>query len=185
MDYTFKVFSYASIKLFSSTFFIHALCWLSSDNIIDLPKYKTYYSGNRKYAGFSTIVHKLETYFSTFQNRICRENFESAENYESFQLRPVLGKIGGIFFFCPTAAYLFISIPTYMLYKKVSSERNTYNYLTSQLASRVTFHEHLLPVCLPSPNRELEPGTTCTVIGWGKKDESGSKYNVTVCIKRK
>lgn len=45
-----------------------------------------------------------------------------------------------------------------------------------QLASRVTFHEHLLPVCLPPPNRELTPGTICTVIGWGKREDKGSKY---------
>ncbi|XP_066247331.1 atrial natriuretic peptide-converting enzyme-like isoform X1 [Euwallacea similis] len=43
-----------------------------------------------------------------------------------------------------------------------------------QLSSRVTFHDHLLPVCLPKPNSELEPGTKCTVIGWGKKDETGT-----------
>lgn len=42
-----------------------------------------------------------------------------------------------------------------------------------QLASRVTFHEHLLPVCLPPPNKELLPGTVCTVIGWGKKEDTG------------
>ncbi|KAJ8943427.1 hypothetical protein NQ318_020678 [Aromia moschata] len=38
-----------------------------------------------------------------------------------------------------------------------------------QLSTRVTFHEHLLPVCLPPPNKELKPGTKCTVIGWGRK----------------
>lgn len=43
-----------------------------------------------------------------------------------------------------------------------------------QLASKVTFHEHLLPVCLPPPNRELLPGTMCTVIGWGKREDKGS-----------
>ncbi|XP_025832340.1 atrial natriuretic peptide-converting enzyme-like [Agrilus planipennis] len=46
-----------------------------------------------------------------------------------------------------------------------------------QLASRVTFHEHLLPVCLPSSTKELRPGTVCTVIGWGKKEDKGmSEY---------
>lgn len=44
-----------------------------------------------------------------------------------------------------------------------------------QLSSRVTFHEHLLPVCLPPANKELVPGTVCTVIGWGKKEDTGSK----------
>ncbi|XP_037034832.1 atrial natriuretic peptide-converting enzyme isoform X2 [Bradysia coprophila] len=40
-----------------------------------------------------------------------------------------------------------------------------------QLESRVAFHEHLLPVCLPpSGMKELKPGTSCTVIGWGKKE---------------
>lgn len=44
-----------------------------------------------------------------------------------------------------------------------------------QLSSRVTFHEHLLPVCLPPANKHLIPGTVCTVIGWGKKEDTGSK----------
>lgn len=50
-----------------------------------------------------------------------------------------------------------------------------------QLSSRVTFHEHLLPVCLPPANRELVPGTVCTVIGWGKKEDTGSK----ICAARR
>ncbi|XP_063218704.1 atrial natriuretic peptide-converting enzyme-like [Bacillus rossius redtenbacheri] len=41
-----------------------------------------------------------------------------------------------------------------------------------QLKSRVSFHDHLLPVCLPSPHYELAPGTMCTVIGWGKREDS-------------
>lgn len=41
-----------------------------------------------------------------------------------------------------------------------------------QLATRVAFHDHLLPVCLPPPNmKELIAGTNCTVIGWGKKED--------------
>lgn len=43
----------------------------------------------------------------------------------------------------------------------------------TQLATRVAFHEHLLPVCLPPPHiRELVPGTNCTVVGWGKREDS-------------
>ncbi|XP_031338612.1 atrial natriuretic peptide-converting enzyme-like isoform X2 [Photinus pyralis] len=46
-----------------------------------------------------------------------------------------------------------------------------------QLSTKVTFHEHLLPVCLPSADQELPPGTICTVIGWGKKEDTGlSEY---------
>ena len=46
-----------------------------------------------------------------------------------------------------------------------------------QLATRVAFHEHLLPVCLPPPDiTELEPGTMCTVIGWGKKEDKKGKF---------
>ncbi|KAH8277575.1 hypothetical protein KR018_001456 [Drosophila ironensis] len=45
-----------------------------------------------------------------------------------------------------------------------------------QLATRVSFHEHLLPVCLPPPSvRNLHPGTLCTVIGWGKREEKDPK----------
>uniref|UniRef100_A0A182KE36 Scavenger receptor class A n=1 Tax=Anopheles christyi TaxID=43041 RepID=A0A182KE36_9DIPT len=41
-----------------------------------------------------------------------------------------------------------------------------------QLATRVAFHEHLLPVCLPPPHiRELPTGINCTVVGWGKREE--------------
>lgn len=46
-----------------------------------------------------------------------------------------------------------------------------------QLATRVAFHEHLLPVCLPPALRELQPGTECTVIGWGKKEDKSSSNN--------
>ncbi|CAG9828773.1 unnamed protein product [Diabrotica balteata] len=45
-----------------------------------------------------------------------------------------------------------------------------------QLSSRVTFHEHLSPVCLPPANKELKPGTKCTVIGWGKKEDTGQMF---------
>ncbi|GJQ67502.1 SCRASP2 [Trypoxylus dichotomus] len=48
-----------------------------------------------------------------------------------------------------------------------------------QLSNRVTFHEHLSPVCLPAANKVLYPGTLCTVIGWGKKEDTG-KYEPEV-----
>ncbi|XP_050092170.1 uncharacterized protein LOC126575496 [Anopheles aquasalis] len=47
-----------------------------------------------------------------------------------------------------------------------------------QLATRVAFHEHLLPVCLPPPHiRELPTGINCTVVGWGKREERNSTPN--------
>ncbi|XP_072154479.1 brain-specific serine protease 4-like [Bemisia tabaci] len=50
-----------------------------------------------------------------------------------------------------------------------------------QLKTKVEFHEHLVPVCLPPPNYELAPGTMCTVIGWGKTDDShASGYEAAV-----
>lgn len=49
-----------------------------------------------------------------------------------------------------------------------------------QLATRVAFHEHLLPVCLPPPHiREMTPGTNCTVVGWGKREDSSLPNGVT------
>jgi atrial natriuretic peptide-converting enzyme len=55
------------------------------------------------------------------------------------------------------------------------------NYLP-QLYHRVTFHEHLLPVCLPEEDFHLKEAKVCTVIGWGKrKDEDGNRR---VCLKR-
>lgn len=46
-----------------------------------------------------------------------------------------------------------------------------------QLATRVAFHDHLLPVCLPSPDmKELPAGTNCTVIGWGKKEDKNCEF---------
>jgi corin len=43
----------------------------------------------------------------------------------------------------------------------------------------VAFHEHLLPVCLPPPEmKELEAGTVCTVIGWGKKEDKNSELSI-------
>ncbi|XP_069964647.1 uncharacterized protein Corin isoform X2 [Bactrocera oleae] len=44
-----------------------------------------------------------------------------------------------------------------------------------QLATRVAFHEHLLPVCLPPPGIKLKPDQMCTVIGWGKRDNKDPK----------
>ncbi|KAF6214052.1 hypothetical protein GE061_011783 [Apolygus lucorum] len=50
-----------------------------------------------------------------------------------------------------------------------------------QLQNKVAFHEHLRPVCLPEPDRLLEPGTNCTVIGWGRKEDSNlSEYEAEV-----
>uniref|UniRef100_A0A182Q4B6 Scavenger receptor class A n=1 Tax=Anopheles farauti TaxID=69004 RepID=A0A182Q4B6_9DIPT len=47
-----------------------------------------------------------------------------------------------------------------------------------QLATRVAFHEHLLPVCLPPQHiRELPTGINCTVVGWGKREERNSTPN--------
>ncbi|KAH8407555.1 hypothetical protein KR222_005316 [Zaprionus bogoriensis] len=48
--------------------------------------------------------------------------------------------------------------------------------LALQLAHRVAFHEHLLPVCLPPPNiKNLRPEQLCTVIGWGKREDKDPK----------
>ncbi|KAK2578908.1 hypothetical protein KPH14_011122 [Odynerus spinipes] len=41
-----------------------------------------------------------------------------------------------------------------------------------QLEKRVQFHEHLRPVCLPNAKTNLAPATLCTVIGWGKKNDT-------------
>ncbi|XP_033366977.1 uncharacterized protein LOC117243520 [Bombus vosnesenskii] len=50
-----------------------------------------------------------------------------------------------------------------------------------QLEKRVQFHEHLRPVCLPTADTHLIPGTLCTVIGWGKKnDTDSSEYELAV-----
>ncbi|XP_063697849.1 uncharacterized protein LOC134828792 [Culicoides brevitarsis] len=50
-----------------------------------------------------------------------------------------------------------------------------------QLVSRVAFHEHLLPVCLPPRNMpEIMAGTNCTVIGWGKREDKSSGTPHTV-----
>lgn len=47
----------------------------------------------------------------------------------------------------------------------------------SQLATRVAFHDHLLPVCLPPTDmKELAAGTRCTVIGWGKKEDKNREF---------
>lgn len=50
-----------------------------------------------------------------------------------------------------------------------------------QLAVRVRYHEQLSPVCLPPAERALAPGTLCTVIGWGKRDDKDSQY-ITLCF---
>lgn len=36
-----------------------------------------------------------------------------------------------------------------------------------KLKEEITFSEHVSPVCLPSLNEELDPGTKCYTTGWG------------------
>ncbi|XP_050446690.1 atrial natriuretic peptide-converting enzyme [Cataglyphis hispanica] len=50
-----------------------------------------------------------------------------------------------------------------------------------QLERPVQYNDHLKPVCLPSATTDLTPGTLCTVIGWGKKnDTDSSEYEPAV-----
>ncbi|XP_077279868.1 uncharacterized protein LOC143907164 [Temnothorax americanus] len=50
-----------------------------------------------------------------------------------------------------------------------------------QLERPVQYHEHLRPVCLPTADIDLTPNTYCTVIGWGKKnDTDSSEYEPAV-----
>ncbi|XP_050520113.1 atrial natriuretic peptide-converting enzyme [Daktulosphaira vitifoliae] len=50
-----------------------------------------------------------------------------------------------------------------------------------KLSEKLTFHEFLLPVCLPPPNMVLKPNITCTVIGWGRRNGlEGADYEPTV-----
>lgn len=51
-----------------------------------------------------------------------------------------------------------------------------YVFRIQKLATRIAFHEHLLPVCLPPPNmKQLKPDVMCTVIGWGKRRDKDRK----------
>jgi corin len=68
----------------------------------------------------------------------------------------------------------FSALTTYTKY--VFFNDRVLTFFLSQLRSRVTFHEHLLPVCLPTRDRELSPGTLCTVIGWGKREDKDGEY---------
>lgn len=55
------------------------------------------------------------------------------------------------------------------------------SFYSLQLSKRVAFHEHLLPVCLPPPGlEELKPGTVCTVIGWGKREDKKGKHSHSI-----
>lgn len=51
--------------------------------------------------------------------------------------------------------------------------------LYPQLSTRVAFHEHLLPVCLPPTNmKQLKAESLCMVIGWGKREDRKDRtYN--------
>lgn len=46
----------------------------------------------------------------------------------------------------------------------------------------MAFHDQLLPVCLPPALKEIKPGTHCTVIGWGKREDKNGKDNVLIII---
>ncbi|KAL5242702.1 hypothetical protein ACI65C_010112 [Semiaphis heraclei] len=50
-----------------------------------------------------------------------------------------------------------------------------------KLSEKLTFHEFLLPVCLPPPNMVLKANISCTVIGWGRRNGlEGADYEPTV-----
>ncbi|XP_025409654.1 atrial natriuretic peptide-converting enzyme isoform X2 [Sipha flava] len=50
-----------------------------------------------------------------------------------------------------------------------------------KLSEKLTFHEFLLPVCLPTPNMVLKTNISCTVIGWGRRNGlEGADYEPTV-----
>lgn len=51
-----------------------------------------------------------------------------------------------------------------------------YSLGVCQLEEPVQFHDDLRPVCLPSADTHLVPGTLCTVIGWGKKNDTDGTY---------
>lgn len=53
-----------------------------------------------------------------------------------------------------------------------------------QLEKRVQFHEHLRPVCLPTAATNLAPGTLCTVIGWGKKNDTDCTYHIAIYTRK-
>lgn len=58
-----------------------------------------------------------------------------------------------------------------------------FSLLHLQLVTRVAFHDHLLPVCLPpSDMKELAAGTNCTVIGWGKKEDKNCEFKVDILV---
>lgn len=58
----------------------------------------------------------------------------------------------------------------------ISTYQHTINkVLIRQLSVRVRYHEQVSPVCLPPADRVLKPGTVCTVIGWGKRDDKERK----------
>lgn len=54
-----------------------------------------------------------------------------------------------------------------------------------QLATRVAFHEHLLPACLPlDMDKELKPGTACHVIGWGRSEDKNCESQISFFLKK-
>lgn len=73
---------------------------------------------------FLQLLPNLKPIFQPFKIEFVAKTSKVRKIMKVSSTDPFLEKSGGIFF-CPTAAYLFISIAPYMLYEKVSSERNT------------------------------------------------------------
>lgn len=42
-----------------------------------------------------------------------------------------------------------------------------------RLKESIKFNDHVRPACLPKTDRRLPVGTRCTVIGWGKQNDTG------------
>ena len=75
--------------------------------------------------------------------------------------------------------YIHIVYIFFIIWKLLSIQIISNYILTTlllQLEHRVEFHDHLRPVCLPKAETDLKPGTNCTVIGWGKKEDNESKF---------
>ncbi|KAG2459758.1 OVCH2 protein, partial [Polypterus senegalus] len=55
-----------------------------------------------------------------------------------------------------------------------SSNPVNYDICVIRVTEKIVFGSSVQPICLPSPDTNFQPGTLCTVSGWGKTSEGGT-----------
>ncbi|NXU60037.1 OVCH1 protein, partial [Turnix velox] len=68
---------------------------------------------------------------------------------------------------------LLVPLSRLLPHPSYSGEATSGDIALGELGRAVTFGPRVLPVCLPSPDLQVPPGTLCVATGWGDIREGG------------